>query len=191
MATDAKTTTTIPVRLNLLIRIDPAQWTADQAPAVDADVIAKALIGAGISEEQATAMAAQLAARPADANAPAAVRTAVREYVLGAVRQLEKLTAAGATIADADRQAGRPTRGEARRTSPPGQRSGRAVHRRDRAAPPDHQPGRAAGPAAAARGRRSAVEAHAVGVLDLGVAVTMADQRIRYYLVRVREYDTR
>ena len=52
-------------------------------------------------------MAAQLAARPADANAPAAVRTAVREYVLAAVRQLEKLTAAGATIVDADRQAAR------------------------------------------------------------------------------------
>ena len=74
---------------------------------MDADVIAKALIGAGISEEQATAMAAQLAARPADANAPAAVRTAVREYVLAAVRQLEKLTAAGATIVDADRPAAR------------------------------------------------------------------------------------
>ncbi len=107
MATDAKTTTTIPVRLNLLIRIDPAKWTTDQAPAVDADVIAKALTGAGIPEDQATAMAAQLAARPADANAPAAVRTAVREYVLAAVRQLEKLTAAGATIADADRPAAR------------------------------------------------------------------------------------
>ena len=100
-------TDTIPVRLNLLVRIDPARWTADQAPAVDADVIAKALAGAGIPEEQATAMAAQLAARPADANAPAAVRTAVREYVLAAVRQLEKLTAAGAVIADADRPAAR------------------------------------------------------------------------------------
>ena len=34
MATDAKTTTTtIPVRLNLLIRIDPAKWTADHHPA--------------------------------------------------------------------------------------------------------------------------------------------------------------
>ena len=108
MATDAKTTTTtIPVRLNLLIRIDPARWTADQAPAVDADVIAKALAGAGIPEEQAAQMAAQLAARPADANAPAAVRTAVREYVLAAVRGLEKLTAAGAAIADADRPAAR------------------------------------------------------------------------------------
>ena len=107
MATTPATAATIPVRLNLLIRIDPARWTADQAPAVDADVIAKALTGAGIPEEQATAMAAQLAARPADANAPAAVRTAVREYVLAAVRQLEKLTAAGATIADADRPAAR------------------------------------------------------------------------------------
>ena len=38
----------------------------------------------------------------------------------------------------------------------------------------------------------AAVECHPVGVLDLGVAVTMADQqRIRYYLVRVREFDTR
>ena len=107
MATTPATAATIPVRLNLLIRIDPARWTADQAPAVDADVIAKALTGAGIPEEQATAMAAQLAARPADANAPAAVRTAVREHVLAAVRGLEKLTAAGATIADADRPAAR------------------------------------------------------------------------------------
>ena len=107
MATNPTASATIPVRLNLLIRIDPAQWTADQAPAIDADVIAKALIGAGITEEQATAMAAQLAARPADANAPAAVRTAVREYVLAAVRGLEKLTAAGAVIADADRPAAR------------------------------------------------------------------------------------
>ncbi len=107
MATTPATSATIPVRLNLLIRIDPARWTADQAPAVDAGVIAKALIGAGISEEQAAQMAAQLAARPADANAPAAVRTAVRDYVLAAVRQLEKLTAAGATIADADRPAAR------------------------------------------------------------------------------------
>ena len=74
---------------------------------MDPDVIAKALAAAGIPEEQATAMAAQLAARPADVNAPAAVRTAVREYVLAAVRGLEKLTAAGAAIADADRPAAR------------------------------------------------------------------------------------
>jgi hypothetical protein len=107
MATDAKTTTTIPVRLNLLIRIDPAKWTADTAPAVDADVIAKALTGAGIPEAQAKEMAAQLTARPADLNAPAAVRTAVRDYVLAAVGGLEKLTAAGATVVDADRQSAR------------------------------------------------------------------------------------
>lgn len=108
-ATPTATTTTIPVRLNLLIRIDPAKWQADQAP-IAPDVIAKALIGAGIPEEQAAAMAAQLAARPADANAPAAVRTAVREHVLAAVRQLEKLTAAGATVVDADRQAAKAAR---------------------------------------------------------------------------------
>ena len=107
MATTPVTTATIPVRLNLLIRIDPARWAADTAPAIDADVIAKALTGAGIPEAQAKEMAAQLTARPADLNAPAAVRTAVRDYVLAAVRQLEKLTAAGATIADADRPAGR------------------------------------------------------------------------------------
>ena len=64
MATTATTAATFPVRLNLLIRINPARWTADQAPAVDADVIAKALTGAGISEEQAAATAAQLAAGP-------------------------------------------------------------------------------------------------------------------------------
>jgi hypothetical protein len=107
MPTNPTATATIPVRLNLLIRIDPARWTADQAPAIDADVIAKALATAGIPEDQAAQMAAQLAARPADANAPAAVRTAVREYVLAAVRGLEKLTGAGATVADADRPAAR------------------------------------------------------------------------------------
>jgi len=107
MATTPVTTATIPVRLNLLIRIDPARWAADTAPAIDADVIAKALTEAGIPEAQAKEMAAQLTARPADANAPAAVRTAVREYVLAAVRGLEKLTAAGAAIADADRPAAR------------------------------------------------------------------------------------
>jgi hypothetical protein len=34
------------------------------------------------------------------------------------------------------------------------------------------------------------VEAHAVGVLDTGVAVTTAG-RVRYFLVRVAEFDTR
>jgi hypothetical protein len=105
MATKTTTpaATTIPVRLNLLVHIDPAKWQADAAPVIDVDVIAKALAGAGIGEDTAKQMAAQLADKPA-VTGPAAVRTAVREYVLGAVRQLEKLTAAGATIVDADRQ---------------------------------------------------------------------------------------
>jgi hypothetical protein len=101
--TPAAATTTIPVRLNLLVHIDPAKWTADQAPPVDADAVTKGLMSAGIPEDTAREMAAHLAARPA-ANGTAAVRTAVREYMLAAVRGLDKLTAAGATIADADRQ---------------------------------------------------------------------------------------
>ena len=36
----------------------------------------------------------------------------------------------------------------------------------------------------------TAVEAHAVGDLDTGVAVTTAD-RVRYFLVRVAEFDHR
>jgi hypothetical protein len=105
MATKTTTpaSTTIPVRLNLLVHIDPAKWTADAAPAVDADVVAKALVGAGIAEDTAKQMAATMTAAP-EVTGPQAVRTAVREYILGAVRQLEKLTAAGATIVDADRQ---------------------------------------------------------------------------------------
>jgi hypothetical protein len=104
MATKTTTpaATTIPVRLNLLVQIDPAKWQLD-APAVDADAVIKGLVSAGIPEDTAKAMAAQLTAAPV-ANGPAAVRTAVRAYVLDAVRQLDKLTTAGATVVDADRQ---------------------------------------------------------------------------------------
>jgi hypothetical protein len=35
----------------------------------------------------------------------------------------------------------------------------------------------------------TAVEAHAVGELDTGIAVTMADRGVRYFLVRVSEFD--
>ena len=37
----------------------------------------------------------------------------------------------------------------------------------------------------------TAVEAHAVGELDTGVAVTTADRGVRYFLVRVSEFTTR
>jgi hypothetical protein len=37
----------------------------------------------------------------------------------------------------------------------------------------------------------AAVEAHAVGELDTGLVATMADQSIRYFLVRVSEFDHR
>jgi hypothetical protein len=37
----------------------------------------------------------------------------------------------------------------------------------------------------------AAVEAHAVGELDTGVVVTTADLGVRYFLVRVAEFDHR
>jgi hypothetical protein len=37
----------------------------------------------------------------------------------------------------------------------------------------------------------TAVEAHAVGELDTGVALTTADRGLRYFLVRVAEFDHR
>ena len=59
----------------------------------------------------------------------------------------------------------------------------------DRAAPPDHEPAERPGlpelPEAV-----TAVEAHPVGELDCGVVVTTAG-RVRYFLVRVAEFDHR
>ncbi|HMD26551.1 MAG TPA: hypothetical protein VKG61_19810 [Streptosporangiaceae bacterium] len=37
----------------------------------------------------------------------------------------------------------------------------------------------------------TAVEAHAVGVLDTGICVTTTDRGNRYFLVRVTEFSTR
>lgn len=92
---------TIAVRVDVVVHIDPAKWQAD-APAaqVDSAAIIKGLVAAGIPEDAATVMAAQLTKAPADGNTPAAVRTAVREYVLAQVGGLEKITAAGATVVD-------------------------------------------------------------------------------------------
>lgn len=96
-------TKTIPVRLSLLVHIDPEKWAVDAPAAVDTETVVKGLVAAGIPEDQAKQMAETLTAAPA-ATGPQAVRTAVREYMLGAVKGLEKLTAAGATVVDADRQ---------------------------------------------------------------------------------------
>jgi hypothetical protein len=107
-----KTATTIPVRLSLLVTIDPEKWTAqatETAPTVDEAAVLAGLTAAGIPEDQAKTMVAQLAAPKASASGPAAVRTEVREYVLAAAKALEKLTAAGATVVDADRQPGKAT----------------------------------------------------------------------------------
>jgi hypothetical protein len=106
-APKAATSNVIPVRLSVLVHIDTDKWTAQAeatAPTVDEAAVLAGLTAAGIDAEQAKTMVAQLTAPKASASGPAAVRTEVREYVLAAVTQLEKLTAAGATVVDADRQ---------------------------------------------------------------------------------------
>ena len=101
--------TMIPVRLNLLVKIDPAKWTAPAAtagdtPAYDQDKTAQALT-ALYGAARAKEMAAQLAPKAPAENGPAIVRTQVRDYMLRAVRDLDALKAAGATVVDADRPA--------------------------------------------------------------------------------------
>jgi hypothetical protein len=109
--TTPATSAMIPVRLNLLVRIDPARWTApapgaSDAPAFDLDKTVAAL-AALYGQERAKEMAAALAPKaPAEAG-PAVVRSQVRDYMLRAVRDLDALKAAGATVADADRPAAR------------------------------------------------------------------------------------
>lgn len=101
----------IPVRLNLLVHVDADAWNdntpeAAAAPTVDADAVLKGMIAAGVPEDQAKAAVAALTApKPVATRGPATARTEVREYMLEAVRGLERLTAVGAVIADADRQA--------------------------------------------------------------------------------------
>lgn len=102
------TSTTIPVRLILLVHVDPDKWTATApeaaATTVDEAAVLAGLTAAGIDPEQAKAMVAKLTAPAASATGPSAVRTEVREYMLSAVKGLERLTSAGATVVDADRQ---------------------------------------------------------------------------------------
>jgi hypothetical protein len=112
MADNAKTakTATIPVRLSLLVHVDPDKWTAtapETTPTVDEAAVLAGLTAAGIDAEQAKQMVAQLTAPKAAATGPSAVRTEMREYMLAAVRGLERITASGATVADADRPAAR------------------------------------------------------------------------------------
>lgn len=105
---------TIPVRLSILVRIDPDKWeqpapeVAEDAEPFDADKVIKGLVSAGIPEETARTMAEQLAPKPAEAadnaHAPSVVRSQVREYLLSSAQQLAALVSAGATVVDADRQ---------------------------------------------------------------------------------------
>jgi hypothetical protein len=66
-----------------------------------------AALAALYGEARAKEMAAALAPKaPAEAG-PAVVRSQVRDYMLRAVRDLDALKAAGATVTDADRPAAR------------------------------------------------------------------------------------
>jgi hypothetical protein len=103
MARNANPTpdTTIAVRVDIVVKIDPALWPADvPAAEVDTDAVVKGLVAAGIPEDQAKVMAAKVTEAPADANTPSAVRTAVRQYVLAQVGTLEKITTAKASVVD-------------------------------------------------------------------------------------------
>jgi hypothetical protein len=104
--TPAAKSTIIPVRLNLLVHVDTTKWELPAAPAAqtDPELVVKALVGAGIPEDQAKVMAETMTAAPAKADGVQAVRTAVREHMMALVQASEQLKAAGATIVDADRQ---------------------------------------------------------------------------------------
>jgi hypothetical protein len=105
--TEAAKPTTIPVRLSILVHVDPDKWTATaeaEAPTVDEAAVLAGLLAAGIAEDQAKTMVAQLTAPAAAATGPSAVRTEMRAYMLAAVAGLDRIKAAGATVVDADRQ---------------------------------------------------------------------------------------
>jgi hypothetical protein len=104
---DTAKPTTIPVRLSLLVQVDPEKWNATteaEAPTVDEAAVLAGLVAAGIAEDQAKTMVAQLTAPAAAATGPSAVRTEMRAYMLAAVAGLDRIKASGATVVDADRQ---------------------------------------------------------------------------------------
>jgi hypothetical protein len=104
MAAKTAESKTIPVRLSVLVHIDPANWPQEQPATVDQDAVLKGLLAAGIAEDAAKLMVTQLSTPASSAHGPSAVRTAVREHVLSLVQGDEKLKTAGATVVDADRQ---------------------------------------------------------------------------------------
>jgi hypothetical protein len=103
------TATTIPVRLSLLIHLDPEKWeapavTAEDAPEFDLEKTVAALTPL-YGEDRAREMAAELAPAPADPDrGPNVIRGEVRAYVLRSVKALDALTKAGASVVDADRK---------------------------------------------------------------------------------------
>ena len=89
------------------MHVDPDKWTATaeaEAATVDEAAVLAGLVAAGIAEDQAKTMVAQLTAPAASATGPSAVRTEMRAYMLAAVAGLDRIKASGATVVDADRQ---------------------------------------------------------------------------------------
>jgi hypothetical protein len=96
---------TIPVRLTIVVQVDPAKWTMPEAPAaLDTAKLLAALTEQGIAAELAQTMvdAAAKAAQPkTDGNT--AVRAAMRAHMLATLRADATMVAAGATITETQR----------------------------------------------------------------------------------------
>jgi hypothetical protein len=97
----------VPMRLTILVHVDPERWPADEPTEErpDAAKIAQALIAVGMSETSAASAAAAVvdAHDAKQAGGINATREAVRSYMLAALRELPKVTASEAIITDAYR----------------------------------------------------------------------------------------
>jgi hypothetical protein len=88
------------INLHVLIDVDPAKWDVsaitDDAAEARQKVI-DALMAGGFSEADAIATA-NLAHKPVTGDGPAAVRDAVKAYMLASMRELSQIKSAGATV---------------------------------------------------------------------------------------------
>lgn len=108
--TTAPAAESLRVNLHILIDLNPAKWSFDAPAETDEattpEAVKAALVAGGIAAELADEMVAKMtAAKPASETGVSAVRESLREYVIGELRKLEKLTAAAATVAFYERPA--------------------------------------------------------------------------------------
>jgi hypothetical protein len=95
------------INLHVLIDVDPAKWdvTAVTDESAEArDKMIAALIVGGFTPEDAKATA-EKTYKPKTGEGPAAVRDAVKEYMLSAMRGLPRITDAGAVVSYYERPA--------------------------------------------------------------------------------------